>query len=201
MVIAPRMTTADLDAVPDPLDGRRYEIIDGELHVTKQPDWEHQLTCGQTYSLLQHWSARTGAGVANLAPGLLFAEDDNVAPDVVWVSRERLPAIRRPDGKLHAAPDLVVEVLSPGPVNERRDRDFKLKLYSRQGAREYWILDWQQRQMEVFRRDQAALTLVATLYEQDTLESPLLPGFSCRVGDLFSPLLDATAGPMKNGIS
>jgi len=86
---------------------------------------------------------------------------------------------------LHAAPELVVEVLSPGTANERRDRKAKLKLYSVRGVSEYWIIDWRTRQLEVYRRDQAQLQLVATLFEADTLNSPLLPGFVCTVASLF----------------
>lgn len=92
------------------------------------------------------------------------------------------------DGKLHAAPDLVVEVLSPGPGNEERNRVIKLDVYSRRGVREYWVVDWCQRSVEVYRRERAALRLVSTLHEHDTLESPLFPGFSCRVADFFASL-------------
>ena len=67
---------------------------------------------------------------------------NRAAPDVVWVSKERLAAVLRRDGKLHGAPDLVIEVLSPGAKNERRDREAKLKLYARRGVREYWIINW-----------------------------------------------------------
>jgi len=83
---------------------------------------------------------------------------------------------------------LVVEVLSPGSVNERRDREVKLKLYSRRGVSEYWIVDWQQRKVEVYQRQQMALHLLATLYATDTLTSPLLPGFACPVVTLFDTL-------------
>ena len=78
-----------------------------------------------------------------------------------------------------------VEILSPGAANERRDREAKLKLYSRRGVLEYWIVDWQARQVEVYRREELALRLVATLYATDTLASPLLPGFACEVATLF----------------
>jgi Uma2 family endonuclease len=91
-----------------------------------------------------------------------------------------------PDGKLHAAPDLAVEVLSPGSSNERRDREVKLKLYARRGVREYWIVDWQRRQIEVFRREDGVLQLSATLLEGDSLQSPLLPGFALSVSELFA---------------
>ena len=133
---------------------------------------------------LHNWSERDGAGLAISAPGVIFAQDEAVAPDIVWIGRGRLERVLGDDGKLHAAPDLVVEVLSPGPRNEERDRDIKLKLYSRRGVREYWIVDWQDLSIQVYRREQAALRLVATLGAEDTLVSPLLPGFSLRVADL-----------------
>ncbi|HEY7066847.1 MAG TPA: Uma2 family endonuclease [Chloroflexota bacterium] len=179
-----RWTSADLEAFPDD-ETKRYEIIDGELYVAKQPHWYHQLVCMDVAFPLERWSRDTGAGVVNAAPGVIFAEDDNVAPDLVWVSAERLPVVLAPDGKLHAAPDLVVEVLSPGAVNELRDREAKLKLYSRRGVREYWLVDWQRREVAVYRRADAALQLIATLLEGDTLYSPLLPGFSLPIGEIF----------------
>ena len=100
-----------------------------------------------------------------MAPGLIFADDDDVAPDVVWLSSRRMSTTVEPDGKLHAAPELIVEVLSPGSANEKRDREAKLKLYSRRGVDEYWIIDWRRRNMQVFRREDARLVLTATLAE------------------------------------
>ena len=135
--------------------------------------------------MLDAWSRQTGAGEANLAPGVIFAEDDDVAPDAVWISQARRSATLGPEGHLHAAPELVVEVLSPGEANERRDREAKLKLYSRRGVLEYWIVDWRTQQIEVYQREQLALHLIATLYPTDTLTSPLLPEFVCQVATLF----------------
>ena len=126
---------------------------------------------------------RTGRGL--IAPGLIFGEHDDVAPDVVWVSRERLAEALDQAGHLTKAPELVVEVLSPGKANERRDREAKLGLYSRRGVSEYWIVDWMQRLVEVYRRERGALKRAATLYADDALESPNLPGFTCQVSKLF----------------
>ena len=179
-------TTRDLDLLPD--DGSRYEIIDGELYVSKQPDWQHQLVGFRLGHLLEAWNEQSQAGFVNLTPGVIFTDDTNVVPDVIWISQERLKAALHKDGKLHNAPELVVEVLSPGSDNERRDREVKLKLYSRRNVKEYWVVNWQERTVEVYRREDAVLTLERTLEESDVLQSPLLPGFSCKVSQLFSSL-------------
>jgi Uma2 family endonuclease len=183
MALAEKFTSTDLALMPD--DGKRYELIEGELYVSRQPSLEHQYTCGRLFKFLDDWDMETGLGATIPAPGLIFAEDDDVAPDVVWISRERLTNARDAAGHLHTAPELAVEVLSPGKANEQRDRQAKLKLYSRRGVQEYWIVDWMQKLVEVHRREQGALRLAATLYEQDALTSPLLPDFSCQVAKLF----------------
>jgi len=181
-----RYTTADLEGLPD-IDGVRYEIIDGELYVSKSPDWHHQLACTRISIELGVWDRQTKSGFTLYAPGVIFAEDDNVVPDVIWISRERLAAVADEHGYLRAAPELVVEVLSPGASNERRDRELKLKLYSRQGVHEYWLIDWQARMVQIYRRQRAALRLIATLDGADTITTPLLPSFSCPLATLWEP--------------
>lgn len=124
--------------------------------------------------------------MANLAPGLIFADDDVVVPDVIWISHDRLQTALWEDGKLHTSPELVVEVLSPGSSNEWRDRELKLKLYSRRGADEYWIVNWREQRIEIYRRRNTVLALQETLNENNLLQSPLLPGFSCHVHQFFA---------------
>jgi Uma2 family endonuclease len=179
------MTIQDLEGLPTPLDDQRYEIIDGDLFVSKQPHWHHQLAATNIIAILWTWNRESGGGIVVDAPGVIFANDTAVAPDVVWVSAERLDALLGEDGKLHAAPDLVVELLSPGAENERRDGETKLDLYSRQGVREYWIVDWQHRELHIHRRRGARLELIATLLANDVLESPLLPGFAVQISEFF----------------
>ncbi len=183
MAVAEKFTSADLLVLPE--DGKRYEIIEGELYVSRQPRFEHQYTCGRVFEFLDLWDAKKGLGVTLVAPGLIFGENDDVAPDIIWISRERLEKGSDEAGHLRVAPELVVEVLSPGRANEERDRDAKLKLYSRRGVREYWIVNWMQQFVEVYRREEAALKLSATLHADEALTSPLLPGFTCLVGKLF----------------
>jgi len=184
-----RYTSADLEALPD--DGRRYEIIDGELYVSKQPHYHHQYTCGRIIKFLDNWIDHGGDGRAIVAPGVIFTEDNDVVPDVVWISTARLRAVLGEDGHLHGAPEIAIEVLSPGSANSLRDRETKRDLYARRGVQEYWLIDWRAKQIEVYRRRENALELAITLFSNDQLTSPLLPGFACRVGALFDELINS----------
>lgn len=179
-----RWTISDVDLLAAD-EWKRYEIVDGDLFVTRAPHSRHQTTMGKIYRALQNWSEEHGSGEAIPAPGVIFSQEDSVIPDVVWVSQERLATILDEAGHLTGAPELVVEVLSPGTTNERRDREAKLKLYSSQGVQEYWIADYQVQRVEVYRREAAQLKRVVTLLGDDTLTSPLLAGFECPIRRFF----------------
>lgn len=190
MVPTSRLTIDDLDAFPDPLDDTRYELIDGELYVTQQPHWAHQFAGASLGTALHLWSRQTRLGCANIAPSVIFSRYDVVAPDVLWISRERRAQGLRPDGKLYIAPEIAIEILSPGGTNEHRDRELKRKLYAREGVAEYWIVDWRIRQIAVYHRAGDTLELAATFTDDDTITSSLLPGFAFPVRDLWEPSLD-----------
>ena len=190
-----RWTVAEVEALPYD-EWRRYEIIDGELFVSAAPRREHQLACNGSAFVLTEWNSRHGLGEVLPGAGIVFTDHDGVIPDVLWISHERLAVFLDDSGHLTGAPELVVEVLSPGAANERRDREVKLKLYSTQGVEEYWLLDWRTQTVLVYRRldagtlprgprSAAALQLMANFGRDDTLTSPVLPGFAVRVARLF----------------
>ena len=102
----------------------------------------------------------------------------------MWASNKRLEHSINEPSHFTVAPELVVEVLSVGSKNGQRDREVKLKLYSLYGVREYWIAGWRMKTIEVYRRQDAQLKMVATLTAQDLLR---LPNFAwIRVRDLPS---------------
>jgi len=178
-----KWTSADLELLPE--DGKRYEIIDGELFVTRAPHWQHQNTCINFCIVLKAWSKSTDLGYVVMGAGVIFGDNDDVIPDVVWVSKARYNSLIDQAGHLLGAPELVIEVLSAGKENERRDREVKLKLYSSRGVLEYWIADWRTQQIEIYRRENGVLKLQMTLYATDSLTSPLLPDFSCPLAQIF----------------
>jgi Uma2 family endonuclease len=65
-----RWTIADLDLLPD--NGTRYEIIDGELFITRAPRWSHQRVANNICAALNRWSDETKLGEATTAPGIVF---------------------------------------------------------------------------------------------------------------------------------
>jgi Uma2 family endonuclease len=179
-------TTADLDVMPDDGGWLRHEIIEGELLVTRAPHIRHQGVASRIHVRLENWSEDTGIGRSFEVPGVIFTPTDAVIPDVVWASKSRLERGIDESGHFTVAPELIVEILSAGEQNEQRDKSVKLKLYSRYGVQEYWIVNWQLQTLEIYRRTDAQLQLVATLLAGDKIVSPLLPGFSSEIDRIFS---------------
>lgn len=180
-----RWTVRDLDVMPDDGGWKRYEIINGDLLVTRAPHIRHQSAAGKIHVRLENWSEETGLGSAFQTPGVIFSLNDAVIPDVVWISKERLINGIDEAGHLVVTPELMVEILSPGERNEQRDKEFKLKLYSLYGVQEYWIVNWQLQTLEVYRRSNAQLELVGTLLAKDSLKSPILPGLVIPMEKIF----------------
>lgn len=114
---------------------------------------------------------------------MIFSELSGVIPDIVFISnkRDEIASGERVVG----APDLIIEIVSPGTDNERRDRAAKRQLYGKHGVKEYWVVDPQQRTIEIYLLVGQRLQLHATLQEADEITTPLLPGFSCKVEDVF----------------
>jgi Uma2 family endonuclease len=178
--IEPILTIADLEAMPE--DGNRYELIEGELFVSGVPSLVHQGIVRDSIFVLGAYLSKKPVGQIYPGPGVIFSDFSSVIPDLVFVSNERLNEIASGD-RIKGAPELIIEILSPGAENERRDRHAKRQLYKKYGVKEYWVTNAQRREVEVYRT--ARLRLVTTLGMRDELTSPLLPGFRCRVKDIL----------------
>lgn len=133
-----RLTYGDLEAIPQERPGDRHELIDGELFVTPSPAPAHQIVSANiAYALMHHVRENTLGAVLHAPTDIRLTPDNVLIPDIMFISRERLHIIG--PKTIDAAPDLVVESLSPG--TRRRDMDVKRNLYARFGVQEYWIVD------------------------------------------------------------
>ena len=180
--VEPILTVADLDLMPD--DDNRYELFEGEIFVSRAPGLPHQRVLMNLLVLLhQHLKDHPVAKIWP-NPGVIFDNFNAAIPDVVFVSNEHIEEIASGE-KVMGAPDLVIEVISEGAENERRDRKVKRQAYSKFGVREYWVVDRYQQTIEVYRLEQGQLMLVTALANNDQLTTPLLPEFSCRLSQVF----------------
>lgn len=179
-IITPRFTYADLRQMPD--DGRRYEVIEGELCVSPAPKTRHQ-QASMALSILLGRAQEAGFGQALAAPVDVYLDDQNgVEPDLLFILTEHLDIITEDD--VRGVPDLVVEILSPS--TRARDLGAKLRLYARFGVRVYWVVDPEAETVAVFEPSGGGYEQKAVLRRSDTLACGLFPGIEMPVARVFT---------------
>ena len=181
--IEPLLTVADLDMMPD--DGNRYELIEGEIFASRSPSLTHQSVSGNIFLSIKAYLIEKPIGEIWATPGVIFSEFSGVIPDLVFVSHQRRTEIASGD-RITGAPDLVIEIVSPGAENERRDRLAKRQLYGKHGVKEYWIVDFEKRTIEVYLLQAQILQLQSAFTEKDELTSSVLPGYRANVETILS---------------
>jgi len=183
---APRLWTyADLVALPD--DQLRHELIDGEHVVSPSPNTAHQQVCKRLFLALNRHAEEHALGEVLFAPfDIKLSMFTVVVPDLVYFTADRFARVVN-EKHATAAPDLVVEILSPG--TRRRDKGRKRAIYDREGVREYWIVDPEAQAVTALRRPQADAGLAdlttAAAASGDVLTSPLFPGLRLPIRDVF----------------
>jgi Uma2 family endonuclease len=175
-----KLTYEDYCLLPD--DGKRYEIIDGELYASSAPNTKHQRVVGQLLVVLYGFVRSSRLGEVFMGRyDTVLSNIDVVQPDLIFISAARAHLIT--EANLQGAPDLVVEVLSPS--NRGYDETLKRKRYAQFGVVEYWIVDPEEEWLRIHRRPESGLPSVAELRSGDVLTTPLLPGFSLPVELVF----------------
>lgn len=179
-IVAKRWTVDDLHELPE--DGRRHEIVDGELFMTPSPAWSHQSVLGALYVRFARFFATQPIGHVLMAPAdVVFGPGTSVQPDlfIVPLIGGRKPASFAEAGRLL----LAVEVLSPGSA--RLDRIVKRELYLRAGVPEYWIVDPDARVVERWRSGEARPEIL-----DQRIEWPDGGGMVVELEEMFSGALD-----------
>jgi Uma2 family endonuclease len=161
------------------------ELVRGEIVEMTRPKPRHGFVCTKVSRYLDEWADEQNAGfVVSNDSGVLTERDPDTlrGPDVYFIRHERLPEGRLPDRWLEIAPDLAVEVFSPG--DRWKDVWEKIHEYFALGVGEVWVIEPEKRQVHVIRPDAGPLVVEET----GTLQSPeLLPGFACPVANLLPP--------------
>jgi len=165
-----------------PVDGKRYELVRGEVHVTPAPATRHQFTVQNLAGSLGPHVIKNNLGEVLTAPlDVRLGEDTVFEPDLIFISNARAGIIQ--EDWIAGAPDLVVEVLSPSTAGY--DRATKLPMYAESGVSEFWIIDSQAKTVEVLKLQGKKYFMDATLAGDQILTSDLFPGWQLPLRDLF----------------
>lgn len=174
------LTYEDYLALPN--DGKRYEIIQGDLYVSPSPVPRHQIVHANMFDAFRAFAKATGWGMILSAPlDVLLSETNIVEPDIIGIAAARKGIVK--EKNIEGMPDLLVEIISES--TRRNDKVLKLKLYAEFGVKEYWIVDPVIDTVEIYAPAEAGLTRIAEV-TTGAADSRLLAGFSIDVAPLFS---------------
>ena len=118
--IEPALTVDDLEIMPE--DDNRYELIEGELIVSRAPGFTHQEVLGNVRDPIKSFLNENPIGRVVFTPGVIFDQFNSAIPDLIFISNERLAKLLSESGHLIGAPELLIEIVSTGMENSRRDR-------------------------------------------------------------------------------
>jgi len=175
-----RLTYTDYCALPD--DGRRYEILDGDLYMSPAPVPVHQRILLNLVAELRVHVRRLGLGEVFIAPiDVLLADHDIVQPDIVYVSQEQSTIVGSKN--ITGGPALLVEILSPS--NTERDIHDKRNIYARSGVNWYWIVDPVGGMLLELQRVDAAYAEISRPARGTQFSPKLFPGLSIDMNSLW----------------
>ncbi len=173
-----KKTVEDYMKLPDEM---RVELFEGEYFMSPSPSGRHQIVVVNLCERLSAYVRRNKLGRVFVAPfDCIFSDEDVAQPDILFVATENLGKIR---DRLHGAPDLAIEVLSP--PHAERDRIVKRDLYAKYGVREYWIVDHEALTIEILVLEGGKYRLWGILGAGDRLVSPLLGDLDLPVAEVF----------------
>jgi Uma2 family endonuclease len=178
---AKKLTYEDYLLIPE--DGKRHEIIDGEHYVSAAPFVRHQRVVHRLDVRLGSYVEAHPVGEILPAPtDVVLSPHDVVEPDLIFISNERSSIVE--EKNIQGAPDLVIEIHSTS--SRRIDRGAKRRAYERWGVLEYWMLDPERKEAEVWERTATGgLRQRAHLSTTDVLTTPLLPGLEIPLAEIF----------------
>ena len=175
-----KLTYEDYASLPE--DGRRYEILDGELAVTSAPSPKHQVVSRNLEWVLHGHVRQKGLGTVLDAPiDVILSTTTIVQPDLLFIRSGREVIVT--ERGIEGAPDLIVEILSPSST--RQDRVVKAALYARHGVGHYWIVDPEARAIELYELEEEAYRLAVKVAGGEILRPSLFPGLEIDLGEIW----------------
>jgi Uma2 family endonuclease len=173
-----RMSTEE-DLLRTPEDGRKYELVDGQIRVTPAGFRHGRVAVSLTVALGSHVKEHDLGYVVDSSTGFRLPGGNVRLPDLAFVAKQRIVG-ELPEGFSSIPPDLAVEVLSPHD-NARQVLD-KVGEYLAAGVRLVWVIDPAARRATIYR----TLSEVRTIVDGECLEGDdVVPGFRCPLSDVL----------------
>ncbi|MBI4651257.1 Uma2 family endonuclease [Candidatus Desantisbacteria bacterium] len=161
---------------------KRYSLIEGELLMTPSPITFHQRISKKINFELEKFVRDKKMGEVFYAPYDVYLDNENVLqPDILFISKDRLDIIGKKN--VQGAPDLIIEILSEATAY--MDLGKKKRLYARFGVKEYWIVDPQEKIVELYSLKDNMFIIINTFTEKDILKSPLI-NIEIKLSDIFA---------------
>ncbi len=171
-----QMTAEEFFALPETV--LPTELIEGQLIVSPAPSTQHQRVHRRLLRVLE---AVINSGEIFYAPtDVRLSPQTTTQPDLLWIAPESRAQVT--DSKIEGAPDLVIEIFSPGSVT--RDKIDKHKLYEQYGVREYWMVDPVEGYLEVHVRVEDRFALQGTYANNASFDSPVI-GKAISLANIF----------------
>ncbi len=179
--VIPKLTYEEFRRLPE--DGRRYELIHGEVLLTPSPNVGHQAALRNLSTSLVNYLAKNPLGQIFFAPlDVRLGADTALQPDLIFISKDRAGIIQ--EDFIMGPPDLVAEILSPSTA--AHDRATKLQIYAEAGVNEVWLIDPRARTVEILKRQGNKYLFDVILAANQVLSSGLFPAWQLPLNELFA---------------
>ena len=169
-------------------DGKRYEIIDGVPYMMAAPSVQHQRISGTLYEKFRNFLLGKPCEVFYSPLDVRLAIYGEIGDEVINVVQPDLMVFcdssKLDEKGAIAAPDIVIEIISPSSA--KNDRYRKFNLYEKAGVREYWIVDGSNKTIEVFVLEEGKFAIKTVLHNDDVLTSSVLKELKLIVSEIFS---------------
>lgn len=166
------MTDDEFAALPE--DGRRLELLDGEVYMAAQPRLDHSRFSLRLGSRLLAWVLQHSLGDVFVTPDMRLAPSWSPVPDLAFVATVHFARLH--PNYINGPADLSIEILSPS--TEAVDRGLKFREYARHGVQWYWIVDLDAQTLEEYENVNGAFVLRQTVPFSVLFSPRLFPGLT-----------------------
>jgi Uma2 family endonuclease len=185
-VLTKNMTYAEFRTLEfDDDDNFQYELLNGELVKKASPTVQHQrISMRLLAAFLQHLHANPIGEIFHAPLDVVLDDYNAPQPDIIFIRNENIGIINEQEQVVMGAPDILIEIISPGSI--KRDRIEKKDLYEKFAVPEFWIIDPNNQSIEVYQLQEGHYQIFSFAASEGAVQSAVLAGFELDVAGIFN---------------